>query len=1410
MRLARSCFTAIGSIMLLFAGTAHAGTMYYWYGSDTVLGGAGTWDGTSTYWSTVSTSKTGVAWPNTTAYDAYFGGATAGAVTLNSGSITAGGLTVVTQGYSITTGTLALGGDGINCTLTASGTATISANVNLLANQTWNVGARTLHVSGAVSGDYSIAKTGSGTLTLSGANTFTAGGTLSQGSLQIRSNSALGTGAFTLSGGTLGQAVVPASTSNTITNNITVADSVSAYIGRYTTGTNAPTTSLTLSGDLSGNNGGTLTFFQTNGTISLSGNNSGLYGTVVAPATNYLALRNAYSSSANARWVLNEAWSRLSAASNGDFELGELSGANTDSHNFVAAWDGTGAGTANVNFIVGGLNTSSSYGGSIVAVGGTVSLTKVGTGTLTLFGGVATAINGTTSINGGAVHLASLTALGGTGSIAFGGGTLVFSGSNTVDYSARFSAAANQAYSIDTNGQNVTFATGPGSSGGSLTKLGSGMLTLSGSSTYTGPTTVSAGALCVSGTTGSIAASSGVSVQGGASLLLNGGAVGSVSVASGAMLAGYGSTGSVSVASGGTIGSAADNATWGGTLAVTSLNLNGSVTQLCFGNVSVYTTAAALAVTDTNGFTTAGTLSINVYGAPVVGAGTAHMVQYSGSVNGSLNYTLGAINKSPRSGTYDLGTSAGSGVNYVDLTWNVDYPYWTNGAGDGIWSTSTASTTKNWALASDDSPTDYLAGDAVLFDNRVGASSATVTLGENVSPGGVTFNNGSTVSYTVVSTSGTSCGIGGSGGLTLNGAGTVTLLTNNTYGGVTTINAGTLQLGNGGTAGSLGDNSVLNSGALVFNRSDATTFAYVISGTGSVSQMGTGTLTLTADNTYSGTTYLNCTLQVGNGSTIGSIANSSGVVNDGALVFNRSNTYTYDHVISGTGSVSVMGGGALILSGDNTYTGTTTIAAGSTLQVGAGSTTGAIAGDIVNNGNFVFNRSNAYTYDRVISGAGNVTVTGSGTLILTGDNTCTGTTTIPTGSMLQIGDGGAAGSIATNYLFVMGGTLCFNRSDAYTFSKVLSGWGPVRVTGGGTLTLTCQNTYTQMITIDAGSTLRVSGTGTLGQTNNVIVDNGALVFNRSTAYTCANSITGDGPVHQMGPGALTLSGSNTYTGLTTVSAGTLTYGIAKATGPGDVLVSGGTLNLGSYSGTSAAVTLAGGAITGSGTLTSTSGFTVSSGAVSAVLAGAVGLTKSGGGAVTLSGGNTYTGTTTVEDGKLVVNGSLASPVDVIGGVLGGSGSIAGSVTVGAGTLAPGSSVATMTISNAALALSSSSTLGYELCGTDTTVGGSINDLIQSVTALTLDGTLNVTETVAGSFLSANYGDKWTLITYSGPLTDNGLDIGAMPTLSAGLHFAVDTTTAGQVNLLIVPEPGTLALLASGLIGLIAYAWRKRK
>ena len=126
-------------------------------------------------------------------------------------------------------------------------------------------------------------------------------------------------------------------------------------------------------------------------------------------------------------------------------------------------------------------------------ISGTGKLVKSGTNTLIVSGD--NTFSGGVDLSGGVLELGSANAIGSLGDISMLGGTLKFTSSNTTDYSSSVSAADNQAFKFDTNGQNVTLSANLVGSGGTLEKMGSGRLTLQGANTYTGGTIITAGDL---------------------------------------------------------------------------------------------------------------------------------------------------------------------------------------------------------------------------------------------------------------------------------------------------------------------------------------------------------------------------------------------------------------------------------------------------------------------------------------------------------------------------------------------------------------------------------------------------------------------------------------------------------------------------------------------------------------------------------------------------------------------------------------------------------------------------------------------------------------------------------------------------------------------------------------------------
>ncbi|MBT5901851.1 MAG: hypothetical protein HOH58_07055, partial [Opitutaceae bacterium] len=300
-----------------------------------------------------------------------------------------------------------------------------------------------------------------------------------------------------------------------------------------------------------------------------------------------------------------------------------------------------------------------------------------------------------------------------------------------------------------------------------------------------------------------------------------------------------------------------------------------------------------------------------------------------------------------------------------------------------------------------------------------------------------------------------------------------------------------------------------------------------------------------------------------------------------------------------------------------------------------------VSADVVLTGNAKLQvaSGNSLTISGEISGSQSLEKTGSGTATLTGTLSHSGGTTVTNGTLV----------VTTTSLFddvTNNATLGFDQDSNGSYSAVISGSGAVTKTGSGAVTFAGANTYSGGTTISAGSLI-----GTTSSLQGDITNNAALTFNQSSNGTYADIISGTGSVTKSGSGNLTLSGTHTYTGGTTISAGTLTLGHATNTlaDTGSVAVTGGTLALGTNSDSVGAVSMSSGSITGSGTLTGSSYSFTDAGSVSANLAGPGSVTKSGAGTVTLSGTNTYSGGTTVSGGTLAISAD-ANLGDTSGGL----------------------------------------------------------------------------------------------------------------------------------------------------------------
>jgi autotransporter-associated beta strand protein len=404
-----------------------------------------------------------------------------------------------------------------------------------------------------------------------------------------------------------------------------------------------------------------------------------------------------------------------------------------------------------------------------------------------------------------------------------------------------------------------------------------------------------------------------------------------------------------------------------------------------------------------------------------------------------------------------------------------------------------------------------------------------------------------------------------------------TLTGTNSYTGGTIVDSGTLTTGSAnlptnGSVSLIDSNATGTPGVLIFNQSAAGTYGGVISGTGSVTKVNTGTLTLTGTNTYTGATTVSAgTLQIGDGTTDGSIATSSAITNNAAVVFNLVGNQTTAQVISGTGTLTKTGAGTLTLTGANTYTGGTNLGAGTvafttgglgnsgpvaftgnaTLQYGAATTTDLSSRLAIGNGvtGTVDTNGNAVTFanDFGAASTGGFTKVGSGTLTLTGDKTYTGATTV-NGGTLQIGDGTTDGSIAASSAITNNAAVVFNLVGNQTTAQVISGTGSLTKTGAGTLTLNGANTYTGGTLLNAGA-LALQG-GSIGTTT--VASNAFLRGNGSVSGNLINN----GTVSPgFSPGLILVAGN-----FTQGAGGTLVMEFASATSFDQLLI-GGTANL---------------------------------------------------------------------------------------------------------------------------------------------------------------------------------------------------------------------------------------------------------
>jgi fibronectin-binding autotransporter adhesin len=1075
-------------------------------------------------------------------------------------------------------------------------------------------------------------------------------------------------------------------------------------------------------------------------------------------------------------------------------------------------------GTANVSANITVVNTHA-IAATLTLADGTLNMNGFAIGTATApittvalaptAGDAPTLSNlGGTGINGAGLLLNGLGNLTLTGANTYSGGTTINPsaglqvGTPSTNGTLPAAGAIVNNGSLTFFGSNANAISGSLSGAGSIFQSGTGNTTFSGSNTFTGPITITAGALILTGTNSS---SSSTTVGGG-------------------VLAGNGTTGDVILASGsihpGT--TAADGSV--GTLTIagnTGLTVNG-------GDIRVDATGSGdqLIVTNTAAFTAPSTITV----APGAATGV-YTILTAGTLTLTVvpTLTVTAVGRS----TFALDFSTPNAIK-LDVTGGVGILVWT-GATSSAWDIQTTPNFLNTATASADI---FYNNDNVTFDDTASNPNVTIPTGTAVAPGKLTFTNNS-LNYTI-SGGGKITGVAG---LTKSGNATLTLQTVNDFTGDTVINAGKLDIGaSGGIAsanvsiasgatlaveagGQLSNaTNLTNNGQATFNnptRSLATlngagnvtlnstnlivtaggTFSGSIndgSTPGSLTASG-GTLILTGTNNYSGNTTVTAgTLQVGNGTTSGTLGTGPIVISGGALAFDRSDTVTLASAITGTGALQQIGSGKLLLTGANAY-GATNIAAG-TLQVGNGGTGSLGAGPVTNAASLVLDLGSNATVSNAISGNGSLLANGTAILTLSGVSTYTGVSTLAAGQTVLVTNGAALGGAAGALNVNSGATL--DLGGATAANTLAFGTKVINIAGSGVAGIGAISDSGILSQTGAISKLNLTADATISSS-------GRWDFRNNTATLNLNGFN----LHTRGSGQITLVATAVSSGNIFVDAGTFAIETSTTFAGG---ATGGSITYAPNTVAEFYTNPAGNVIwpitLGENTTVGAGNTGVADVSSNILLAGNVSLTplandvptptansplallgnisdngtpftltKNGVNTVNLSGTNTYTGNTIVNGGTLLLANSAGSAtgsgnVILNSGTLAGTASVAGTVIAGSGphTISPGAaanSVGTLTLGG--LTTNANTTLAFDLFSPI-----SQNDLIAAGNLTLNGGNIAVTsQSVTGSGSLGYY----KVLSYTS-LTGTTAGI-TLPAVVNNVAYTLDTThDSGFVDL----------------------------
>jgi autotransporter-associated beta strand protein len=1345
-----------------------------------------------------------------------------GGFTLNSNATGTGSITI-TSGYTISNGTIAVGGTGFTQIQSGgSRTTTINSDVaiSIASGARLNFGINSAAASGV--------------LALSSAAPITVNG----GTLGINTSGSTGTNFLTQTG------KISLNNGSTLNNNagfgyfsnlngeIAIAGSVTWLEAGGSTANTSVAGSLTGSGTLAFQNTATAR------TTVFSGDNSGFTGTVNlngASGNRTLRLTTATAGSASATWA--PAASNTLQVDGVAVNLGTLNGAGTvtNSHatNVVAITVGSGA-------FSGAITNGTPLLG--------MAVTKTGSGTLAFTG--ANTYTGLTDIQGGTLSTTTLQTGGGAVSVGN-------SGTFALTQSANGSTFNISTLTLGSTGGSNLILTGAAAP--SVALITAPNFTVNGASTITLKGTP-VNNMTLIDYTGSI----GGGGFGGLSLVLPFRTSGTLFNDTTNTLVQLTSFAADTLKWQGNLSSAWDiDTTNGGVLGTANFKTTaapsgaryveagvGFIDSPVFDDTATGSTAVTLGTTVTPAGVTFNnsTLAYSVSGAGAI-EGATSIVK-----NGSAALTLATNN------TFSGGVQLNAGTLNVNNAGALGTGTLTIAAGTTVDNTSgsavVATNAQNW-----NGDFTFTGSSNLTLGNAAMNASRQVTV------------NGSTLAVG---------GISGTGfGLTKAGAGTLAVGAS-TYTGATTVNAGTLRstsatafsnsssvtLANttgvaldlnginqtintitGG--GATGGNIVLNGAVLTTGTASNNTFAGALTGAGGLTKVGAGTLTLTGDKTgYTGTTTVSAgTLDLGTingtfGTGLITVGGGLFVQGNGLLTIGISGGSAGFGARGGNLTVNVGGAGASIALNSGGSGGTGGMIFGSATSDSKVIVQNSISINNTNGSRTVTVNTGTGTASAEISGVitsttiGNIAKSGAGDLILSAANTYSGETAINAGRI------------------VLGNNLALQNSPINTDNV-----GKIDATGFTTPTFGGLKGSADLSTMITGG---YSGITSL--TLNTVNTDAQLTAAGKT-FTSFGGVISDGAVGmsvtKTGVGTQTLTNSNTYTGNTVISNGTLQAGIATAipsgSGNGNVVLDGGAsvagvLDLNGFdvginglsgvtgtvlgkvvnnsTGTNKTLTVGNGNATGTTFVGIIANNTSGSGTVA--------LNKTGTGTQTLSSaaGNSYSGGTTVSAGTLLANNTSGSATGTgsvsvastatLGGVgfltpgANNSVDVTGTVSVGLSSAGAGN-LAITTSGTGALTFNTGSALAFDLAlynaGDNTgtaaaadvlKITGTVN--LASLTSFTL---VNSTGTASTAFAA---GDSWKLFDWStvgtktdpsNSPTDSSSSLYTLPTLTGGLNWNTSALfTTGVISVVnSVPEPSRAVLL---LLGFSALFMRRRR